>query len=749
MCNHNQKYKNINTIIIGGGLGGLIAGATLSKRGKKVLLLEQHYIPGGCATSFKRKDFVMEVGLHELDGLHNLDTKVEIFNYLDVFKHIKFLQIPELFQLNRPEFNFTVPHGNEEAIKKLVEAFPEEEQAIQHFVKLINGVLKEIPKIPQSKYIATLIYPLMPLLFPNVVKSSRITVGDWLDKHIKNEKLKLLLTTNILYYSDDPYNMSMMYFSAAQGSYIGGGGYFIKGGSQKLSDYLSLYIEQMGGQVLLGKMVEDILVDNGIAVGVRYRDAFNNKIGKISIYSDTIIANVAIPNVLKMLPIQYQPIVEDKIKDLEESCSLISIYMGFNADLKKIGVKHYSSFFQGEDIQTLSDIKNNFKGDWQNRSFVFVDYSQVDSNLCPEGKSVGVICAADYLSDWEDLNTIDYKKKKEEVAQIFFNRLEKYYPCIMNHLECYEVGTAKTIQKYTLNHKGTPYGFSQKLSQSAQKRDFSISQIKNLYFASAWTFPGGGYTGTIISGFLTANKIIKLSRLLKYDNSKIEDERKVKLIAKREIAENTLELTFEKPKHFEHVAGQYVVLKIDNPHYTELDLSFRSLSIVSHPKDETLKFSMRKSNSSFKKNIATITQGDTLTIFGPIGNFLLDDLDDFDSNIVFLISGIGITPIIPMLKDLVGKKHKGKIVLFYTNKSIETAAYHNELQSVLLENYSYFPIYTLNGKRINEILLKDKLKNLDDFKYYIVGTKSFLKTMQEILVKNNVNSDKIKIDDFG
>lgn len=738
--------KKYNAIIIGGGLGGLIAGATLSKRGYKVLLLEQHYIPGGCATSFKRKDFVMEVGLHELDGLHDLDTKVEIFSYLDVFKHIDFLQVPELFQLNRPEFNFTFPHGTKEAIKKLTEAFPEEEKGIQQFFKLTNGVLKEIPKIPQSKFIATVIYPLMPLLFPNVVKSSGITVGDWLDKHIKNEKLKLLLTTNILYYSDDPYNMSMMYFSVAQGSYIGGGGHFIKGGSQKLSDYLSLYIEQMGGKVLLGKMVEDILVDMGVAVGVKYRDAFNNKIDKISIYADTIIANAAIPNVLNMLPIQYQPIVEKKIKDLEESCSLISIYMGFNADLKEIGVKHYSTFFQGEDIQTLGDLESNFKGDWQKKSFVFVDYSQVNSNLCPEGKSVGVICAADYLSDWENLDAIAYKKKKEEVAQIFFRRMEKHFPGIINHLEYYEVGTAKTIKRYTLNPKGTPYGFSQKLSQSAQRRDFSIPQIKNLYFASAWTFPGGGYTGTIISGFLTANKITKSSRLLKYDNSEIEDERQVKLIDKREVTDNTLELTFEKPKHFEHVAGQYVVLKIDNPHYTELDLPFRSLSIVSHPKDETLKFSMRKSNSSFKRSVAAMSQGDTATIFGPIGNFLLDD---FDSDIVFFISGIGITPIIPMLEDLVGKKHKGKIVLFYTNKSIETSAYHSQLQSFQLENYSYYPIYTLTGNRINETLLKDKLGNLDDFKYYIVGTKSFLKTMQEILIKNNVNSDKIKVDDFG
>ena len=52
-----------NTIIIGGGLAGLTAGATLSKFGKKVLLLEQHHKPGGCATTFKRGDFIIFEGI--------------------------------------------------------------------------------------------------------------------------------------------------------------------------------------------------------------------------------------------------------------------------------------------------------------------------------------------------------------------------------------------------------------------------------------------------------------------------------------------------------------------------------------------------------------------------------------------------------------------------------------------------------------------------------------------------------------
>ena len=94
----NKKY---NAVIIGSGLGGLIAGAFLSKWGKKVLVLEQHYIPGGCATAFKRKDYIMEVGLHEIDGLNDEDYKVQILEMLDVFKHVEFLKIPDFFHLSR------------------------------------------------------------------------------------------------------------------------------------------------------------------------------------------------------------------------------------------------------------------------------------------------------------------------------------------------------------------------------------------------------------------------------------------------------------------------------------------------------------------------------------------------------------------------------------------------------------------------------------------------------------------------
>ena len=84
-----MKY---DVIVIGAGLGGLTAGAKLAKEGKKVLVIEQHDRPGGCATTFKRKDFTLEVGLHEMDGLDRTDLKMKIFRDLEVFDHVEFVR---------------------------------------------------------------------------------------------------------------------------------------------------------------------------------------------------------------------------------------------------------------------------------------------------------------------------------------------------------------------------------------------------------------------------------------------------------------------------------------------------------------------------------------------------------------------------------------------------------------------------------------------------------------------------------
>jgi len=420
-----MKY---DVIVIGAGLGGLTAGAKLAKEGKKVLLIEQHNIPGGCATTYKRKDYLFEVGLHEMDGLHKRDMKTRIFRDLGVFDEVEFLKVPDFYRFTYKNYNITISHNPQDAKDELLKFFPEEEAAL-----------------------------------------------------------------------------SLSYYAIAQGSYYAGGGNFIKGGSQKLSDYLANYISEKNGQVVYKHTVVEILFENNKAIGVSYKK--NNSSEIMQAHAEIIISNAAIPLLAeKLLPPKQSEIIKQEIKKREIGASLLTIYLGFKKPVKELGYNSYSTFVFDDSVEGIADVYKNNKGNFEKRSYTFIDYSQVDSALAPKGKSVGAICCIDYIDDWKDLSKEEYKKKKEEVAQIFLAKLEKLVPGINNIIDYYELGTSKTVERYTLNPNGAVYGFA----QTPERMELSpITQFENLYYASAWTKIGGGFSGAIFNGYLTAIDIIR------------------------------------------------------------------------------------------------------------------------------------------------------------------------------------------------------------------------------------------------
>ncbi len=750
--------NNYDVIIIGGGLGGLTSGAKLAKEGKTVLLIEQHYIPGGCATTFKRKDYIMEVGLHELDGLDKNDIKTKIFNDLKVFDNVEFLRVPEFYRFTNERVDIVIPDNRQEAINVLIKHFPQEKTGIKKFFKVIYKIQQEVNRLPLERWKMILMFPIFPLVYPYLTITTSVfthlsaltsplfllyphlmlwrhrTVGSFIDSIIKDEDLKLTLLANLGYYHDDPYSASLIYFSVAQASYYNGG-YFIKGGSQKLSDYLAKVITDNNGQVLLGNKVTKIITQDNTAIGIEYQ----NK----QLFADTIIANAAIPNVINLLPTANQKSLKKKTEKLEIACSLIAIYIGFKREIKELN-KHYSTFIADESVKNLKDMQKNAKADFDKRAFVFVDYSQIDSDLAPKGKTVGTICTYDYLSDWENLDSEQYKHKKQQVAETIFKRLEKTIPGITQEIEYYEVATPKTINRYTLNPRGSVYGFAQIPKQAGIFRIPNKSPIKNLYFASAWANPGGGFTGAIWSGWACAKEILTNTPAACKNTvlSKIDD-RSVKLIEKNIVATNTLELIFEKPKDFVFKPGQYAIVKIDKPRSTNNDIPLRSLSIASHPDENLLRFTIRKSESGFKQSCDLMKPNETATIFGPMGEFLLPNTAE---PIIFLVSGIGITPILSMLKELEKTNLKQQVLLFYSNKTKQSSAYLDYLEN--LKQYKLIPVFTNTDKRIDKDLLVKHAGDLKKYTFYIVGTSEFTNGMT-LLLQNHVESSKIKIDDFG
>lgn len=473
-------------IVIGAGLGGLTAGAKLAKSGKNVLLIEQHDRPGGCATTFKKKGFTLEVGLHEMDGMHPRDMKMKIFRDLGILDTVEFIKVPAFYRFKNERKDVVVSHNPEGMIQRLSELFPDDKPGIEmYFYQVMN-----IRQIMKQKEL-----------------DQDMTVGKFLDSIISNEDLKLILLGNLGYFHDDPYGLSWGYYCMAQNSYYTGGGNFIKGGSQMLSNALANVIEDNGGKVLLKHKVTGILVESGIAVGVNYE---RSKAGeKLQAKAHDIIANASIPQVANdLLPKEYQHF-NAGFSNLTPGASLLTIYFGFSASPKSLGHHDYSTFIYDASVTKQADIHSNNTGSYKKRGYSFIDYSQIDSGLAPDGKAVGSIVCMDYTDDWDSLDKKEYKARKKEVKKIFLKRLNKLIPGIENIIDYCEVATAKTVQRYTMNPKGSVYGFAQTPERA---KTIIESPLENLHFASAWTQTGGGFSGAIYSGYLCAIGVIRKSR---------------------------------------------------------------------------------------------------------------------------------------------------------------------------------------------------------------------------------------------
>ncbi|MCK5207297.1 MAG: FAD-dependent oxidoreductase, partial [Cyclobacteriaceae bacterium] len=340
-----------DAIIIGAGLGGLTAGAKLSIEGKKVLLIEQHNIPGGCATTFKHKDLKIEVGLHMIDGLDKGDPKLKIFEELGVFDHINFIRVPEFYRFVKPGVEITIPDNYQEAINVLTERYPAEKSGILKFFKIILALRKEALKVPRQKLRKLLFMSVIFLLAPHVMIYEKKTIGQLLDSLFENEELKLVLLANLGYYHNDPYSMSLLYYSIAQGSFFSGGGYFIKGGSQMLSDYLASVIEDHNGTVLLRHKANEIVFKDGAAIGVKYSKTSAANGEQVTVHGKWIVANAAVPNVINELI--KMPGVKTKLSNVvglpKIAPSILSVYLGFKKPPKELGNKYYSTIFLDGD----------------------------------------------------------------------------------------------------------------------------------------------------------------------------------------------------------------------------------------------------------------------------------------------------------------------------------------------------------------------------------------------------------------
>lgn len=234
---------------------------------------------------------------------------------------------------------------------------------------------------------------------------------------------------------------------------------------------------------------------------------------------------------------------------------------------------------------------------------------------------------------------------------------------------------------------------------------------------------------------------------------------RVKLLGREEVAEGTIAFHLEKPAGFEFKAGQYLDVTQISPPEKDNEGIARSLSIASAPEEKDLIFATRMRNTAFKRVMKTMPLGSELEIEGPYGSFTLHN--NAARPAVLLAGGIGITPFRSMLLQAANKKLPHRLILFYSNRRPEDAAFLEEIQKLQKSNekFTFVGIMTAmekstrswNGEKdhLSVELIAKYCKDLSAPIYYVVGPPGMVVSVRKTLNDAGVNDDDIRSEEFG
>jgi ferredoxin-NADP reductase len=241
---------------------------------------------------------------------------------------------------------------------------------------------------------------------------------------------------------------------------------------------------------------------------------------------------------------------------------------------------------------------------------------------------------------------------------------------------------------------------------------------------------------------------------------------KVKLLERREAAEQTMAFTLEKPSDWTFKPGQFIDLTVVNPPATDAEGNTRALSLASAPEEDSLMFATRMRDTACKRTLGSMPVGTEVKIEGPFGNLTLHN--NVTRPAILLAGGIGITPFRSMVVHAAKAKQQHQIVLFYSNRRPEDAPFLAELRALERENprYRFVPTMTEMGNshlpwdgergQINYDLIAEYLKPLASPSfyeagpiYYIAGPPQMVVGLRSVLTNSGVDDDDIRTEEFA
>ena len=389
MENHNNNY---DVIIIGSGMSALSCASILSQMyNKRVLILEQHGKIGGFTHTFKRKaKYEWDVGLHYVGGMTEDKIDRMAFDFI-TRNHLKWQKMPDPYDtFMYPGQTFAARSGAKNLENDLVKEFPAEEKNIRQYFKDIKIVLKWFGRYNQSLLLPSWMKLISWLIKkPGMAKATMLT-GKYLDQNFNDERLKAILVSQWGDYGLPPGKSALIIHMLIANHYFEGG-YYPVGGAKRISETIIPVIEEAGGSLLTRHRVEDILVKEGKAIGVRCMAGLGEELEEKEFLADNIISAVgAFKTYKNLLPEKYGKSMAKVLKPFLPGISNVSLFIGLKEDPEQLGWKGGNYWiYDAFDHDDIFDKRNDLTNGIVRAAFVFIPVKKESTRVNPHNGGVG------------------------------------------------------------------------------------------------------------------------------------------------------------------------------------------------------------------------------------------------------------------------------------------------------------------------------------------------------------------------
>jgi len=509
--NQTALDETWDAIVIGSGIGGLTAAALLSVHGgKKVLVLERHYVAGGFTHSFIRPGFDWDVGLHYIGQVQDERSPVRrAFDHL-TGGAVKWAAMPDVYDRVRVgDRTFDFVSGVERFREKMKSYFPGEARAIDRYIQAVQSANRMSGLYYAEKAIPAPAAALLGgLLRAPFMRWARQSTLDVLTGITANRELIGVLTAQWGDYGLAPAASSFAIHATIAEHYFGGASYPVGGASAIATAILPL-IQRNGGLVVTGAEADAILVEGNQAAGVRMADGRELR-------AALVLSDAGAANTLNRLLPQELPAIEPlrvELRKLPTSSAHLSLYVGLDATDQELGLNGTNLWiYPGLDHD---ENQRRFAAD-PTASFpaVYISFpSAKDPDFArrhPGHSTIDIIAPIGYDafaqwagSRWRNRGE-EYEAFKQTLAERLQRELIRQVPQVAGHIAHAELSTPVTTQHFMNYRQGEIYGIAATPARYMLRSLGARTPIRNLYLTGQ-DVSSLGVVGALYGGAISAS----------------------------------------------------------------------------------------------------------------------------------------------------------------------------------------------------------------------------------------------------